>query len=188
MPDSHENSIDAAEFLAYAYSYEMVAKIILSDASLDLDTYSIEADDPWQQLIELKFHQYGLFSIFFLVRHYLELKLKGLILSNGGKFLTIKTHSLKVLIENLGKLIGSDRIPPMVVEYIHSLDRFDATSEGLRYPYDNRGIKFNLGSPEDNISNFNADRQNLINRVQERFELISNHLTNLEHNLAEDNH
>ena len=65
MSNQNENKIDATEFLAYAYSYEMVAKIILSDASLDLDPYSLDEDDPWQQLIALKFHDYGLFSIFF---------------------------------------------------------------------------------------------------------------------------
>lgn len=183
------NIINPLDFLAYARSYEIGAKIILNEISKEIDPYDIEIFDKKlpdirSDILEMKIYSYGLFSAIYLVRHYLELKLKGLFLDNGGNFNEIKDcHSLHSLLDKLGNLIENSRISGGIKEYIMNLHDYDSTSMELRYPYSNTGDQFILGSPDKKISNTVADRQKLVEKLKEGFEFISSELTNLEYNL-----
>ncbi len=180
---SKNKTIDGNEFLAYAESYETAAKILLKELVSDINPFEISSDDPKNESLWMRYHEYGLFSILYNIRHYLELKLKGLFLTNGGEFEKIKTHSLQSLLDKLGNLIGPQSIPEEVKEYIRKLHEYDSSSEELRYPYDNEGNRFWLGSPEEDISNLVAQRKVLVKRLQEDFSKVSSQLTNLEYNL-----
>lgn len=176
--------INPNEFLAYAKNYERAAKILLREISEYTDIWKIQSDDPKMDDISLKFDEYGLFPILYAVRHYLELQIKGLYLSEGGKFENIKTnHSLQSILDLLCTLIGSDRISHITKTYVQKLHRYDSSSEALRYPYDNKGTKIELGSPEENVSNAYDDRSRLVKILQENFSNVSRELENLEGNL-----
>jgi len=179
--------IDSNEFLAYAKNYGRAAKILLREISEDTDIWKIQWDDPKMDDISLKSDEYGLFPILYTVRHYLELQLKGLYLSEGGRFKKIKTnHSLQSLFDLLCALIGSDRISNITKTYIQKLHRYDSSSEALRYPYDNQGTKIELGSPEENISNAYDDRPILVKILHANFSKVYRELENLEGNLEQE--
>lgn len=175
--------IDGNEFLAYAKNYERAAKILLREISEYTDIWKIQFDDPKMDDISLKSDEYGLFPILYVVRHYLELQFKGLILANHGEFNKIKTHNLQKLLHLLEETIGKDRISKEVKQYVQKLHDYDFSSEALRYPYDNNGTKIELGSPEKNISNAYDDRSILVKILQADFSKVSRELENLEGNL-----
>lgn len=179
--------IESNEFFAYAKNYERAANILLREISEDTNITEIQCDDPKMDDISLKSDEYGLFPMVYIVRHYLELQLKGLYLSEGGKFKKIKTnHSLQSILDLLCILIGSDRISKITKTYIQKLHRYDASSEALRYPYDNNGTKIELGSPEENIPNAWEYRSILVKRLQANFSYVSRELENLEGELEHE--
>ncbi len=179
--------IDSNDFLAYAKNYERAAKILLREVSEYTDIWKIQHDDPKMDDISLKSDEYGLFPILYAVRHYLELQIKGLYLSEGGKFKKIKTnHSLQSLLDLLCTLIGSDRISNITKTYVQKLNRYYSSSEALRYPYDNEGPKIELGSPEENISNAYDDRSLLVKTLHANFSKVSRELENLEGELEHE--
>ena len=181
---SKHKTIDGNEFLAYAKNYERAAKILLREISEYTDISKIQYDDPKMDDILLKSHEYGLFLTLFAVRDYLELQHKELILVNYGEFDKIKkTHILQKLLNMLEGIIGEGKISEEIKQYVQKLHDYDFSSEGLRYPYGNDGIKIELGSPEKNISNSFHDRSILVKKLQENFSNISRDLENLEGDL-----
>ena len=117
-----EKIIDPSEFLAYAKNYERAARILLREISEKVKILDINYDDPKMDDLLLKDNPYGLFPILYAVRHYLELQLKGLYLSEGGDFNKINTtHSLQDILDLLIILIGSNRISNMTKKYIQKL-------------------------------------------------------------------
>jgi hypothetical protein len=102
-------------------------------------------------------HDYGIFPLLFVFRHYLELELMGLILyrftfrsaKDQKEFIkeARRTHSLLFLWGYLKKIEQPTRVPEDVEWFINNLNHVDSDSSYFRYPEDKTGNRF-IRSPK----------------------------------------
>jgi hypothetical protein len=94
-------------------------------------------------------HDYSLAPILSLLRQYIELQLKGIIMYNDHTHETIVSHDIISLYEKARKTIeemyGSGELGPCdedVVRFISSLGKFDPKGQAFRYPKRKDGKDF----------------------------------------------
>jgi len=94
-------------------------------------------------------HDYSLAPILFLLRQYIELQLKGIIMYNEYSHEVIKEHDIVYLYERAHETIkeryGLDELGlpnEDVVKFIHSLGEFDKNAQAFRYPETSGGKDF----------------------------------------------
>jgi hypothetical protein len=94
-------------------------------------------------------HDYSLAPILSLLRQYIELQLKGIIMYHEHSLETIVSHDIISLYEKARKTIeeryGSSELGPSnedVVRFISSLGKFDPKAQAFRYPTRKDGKEF----------------------------------------------
>lgn len=117
-------------------------------------------------------HDYAPLPMLFLLRHYMELQLTGLIMNgaffsanlNHGiqEFLTEKrkNHNLMRLFNKLGQFEKKLDFPKDFTEFLANLDQFDEKSDRFRYPENRNGVSYFTKDLVNNkfveiINNFN---------------------------------
>ena len=100
-------------------------------------------------------HDYSLAPILFLLRQYIELQLKGIILQIASSHEVIKKHDVLYLYERAHQMIeeryGLDELGVPnedAMKFIHSLGEFDRKAQAFRYPETSDGRDFFDGSLE----------------------------------------
>ena len=112
-------------------------------------------------------HTMSPLPLLFLLRHYVELKLKGLILFKSPTSKIIGQHDLVALLKKLKSLDKNVRVTPEAEKWIYLLEQMDKKSQGFRYPFDRKGVKF-------------SDRKILLGEVRNMVEEIFHSLVNVE--------
>jgi hypothetical protein len=86
-------------------------------------------------------HSHSLAPVVFLLRHYIELQLKGIIAFGEVTHLVKKNHDIQALykeaIRNVEQKYGLEKLGkanPEVEKFIATLSNFDKTGEAFRYP------------------------------------------------------
>lgn len=130
----------ADNYLALGEVYKSTLKTLMKhfgmsdeDAQKEID----ERTDPGSLL--LPDHDYGIAPLAFLFRHYIEIKLKGLILYKGDS--CERTHDVSRLLEQLRNILnserasGDERLSIETCLIINEFQKLDKNSDGFRYPY-----------------------------------------------------
>ena len=131
----------ANNYLAFGDTYKSALKTLMKyfemsdeDEQKGID----ERTDP--DILLLPDHDYGIAPLAFLFRHYIEIKLKGLILYKGKSFRL--THDISKLLEQLRDILtsertnGDERLSAKTCTVINEFQKLDEGSDGFRYPYD----------------------------------------------------
>jgi len=173
------NSDKALNYLAYGEVYKSALKALMENFERSDEAVQNEINkgvDPY--ILLLPEHDYGIAPLAFLFRHYIEIKLKGLILYKGEKFEL--THNISKLLHQLKNLLNSERIDGderlsdetcLVIEEFQKLDE---NSDGFRYPYTTSDTP-SLQSNKEFLKYFNS-----LSTFKEMLEFVIDDLTNLE--------
>lgn len=135
--------------------------------------------DP--DILLLPEHDYGIAPLAFLFRHYIEIKLKGLILYKDGNFEL--THDISYLLHELKKLITPEMLSDETCLVIEEFQKLDENSDGFRYPYTTKDTP-SLQDNKEFLKYFNS-----LSTFKEMLEFVMQDLTNLEGDIdAEKEH
>jgi len=129
-PEEYQN------YLVYGEVYKIAVNTLVEHFDKNKDELFEHAkrfDDPESAL--LPGHAFGILSLVYNFRHYIELKLKGLILMKGGKI--GMTHDIASLLQQLQQISNSHRISKDTAYIIDKMQKCDNRSaDAFRYPYD----------------------------------------------------
>ena len=128
------NPDKAKNYLAYGDVYKLALKsLIIHFEKTDKELQEIINHDIDPAILLLPEHDYGIAPLSFLFRHYIEIKLKGLILGYYSCFKP--THNIKTLLDKLKPLVGPERFSDETCLIINEFQKLDKNSDGFRYPY-----------------------------------------------------
>lgn len=129
---------NAQNYLAYGQVYGMTVKTMIEHFEKPTEKLLTEADASGRADVSLlPSHALGILPLVYNFRHFVELKLKGLILMKGEG--VENTHDIYRLLQKLKEVSGTTRISPKTDEVIKKLQESDNRSDAYRYPYDVRG-------------------------------------------------
>ena len=133
------NVDDAQNYLAYGQVYGTAVKTLIAHFKKPTEKLLEEADASGHPDVSLlPAHALGILPLVYNFRHYVELKLKGLILMKGGKIKN--THNLSELLNKLIEVSGTTRISDETKSVIDRLQKSDnGPADAYRYPYDRDG-------------------------------------------------
>ncbi|MCE2498709.1 MAG: hypothetical protein J4F28_06960 [Nitrosopumilaceae archaeon] len=133
-----------ADYLEFGEVYKSALKTLMRHFEMpdeDMQKEIDERTDPG--ILLLPDHDYGIAPLAFLFRHYIEIKLKGLILYKGGSW--EPTHDVRWLLEQLKNILnseregGDNRLSAETCIIINEFQKLDKNSDGFRYPYGKKG-------------------------------------------------
>lgn len=167
------NSDKALNYLAYGEVYKSALKsLMVNFERTDEEVQKEITNNVDPDILLLPEHDYGIAPLSFLFRHYIEIKLKGLILYKGVDFEL--THDINKLLDDLKNLVDSERLSDETCLVIEEFQKLDENSDGFRYPYTTRG-KPSLQNNNDVLKYFNS-----LSTFKEMVEFVMDDLTNLE--------
>ncbi len=163
----------ALNYLAYGEVYKSALKsLMINFEKTDEEIQKEIIRDVCPDVLLLSEHDYGIAPLSFLFRHYIEIKLKGLILHKGGHFGL--THDIDKLLSNLKNLVESERLSDETCLIIEEFQNLDKNSDGFRYPYTTKDTP-SLQDKNDFLKYFNS-----LSTFKEMVEFVMNDLTELE--------
>jgi HEPN domain-containing protein len=163
----------AQNYLLYGEVYKDAVNVLIEHFdknSNELMQHAERFDDPAAAL--LPEHAFGILPLVYNFRHYIELKLKGLILMKCGRIRN--THNIDELLQKL-KEVSSPRVTPKTEEIIKKLQEADnRAADAFRYPYD---------SEQQRHFKENREFLDIVNdfvKFKEAVSTVMNDLTNVE--------
>ena len=130
------DSEEAQNYLLYGEVYKNAVNTLIEHFDKNSDELLEHAerfDDPESALLPR--HAFGILPLVYNFRHYVELKLKGLILMKGCGVRT--THDIYALLQKLKEISHSPRISKETDAIINKMQSCDNRSaDAFRYPYD----------------------------------------------------
>ena len=149
------NAEEAQNYLVYGQVYGMAVKTMIEHFEKPAEKLLTEADASGRADVSLlPSHALGILPIVFNFRHYVELKLKGLILMKGEK--VENTHDIYRLLKKLKEISETRQISNETEAIIKKLQESDNRSDAYRYPCDVGGEKHFQESNEflKSVNNF----------------------------------
>ncbi|MCH7560150.1 MAG: HEPN domain-containing protein [Thaumarchaeota archaeon] len=176
------NPNKALNYLAYGEVYKSALKSLIAHfEKTDEDIQKEITNNVDSDILLLAKHDYGIAPLSFLFRHYIEIKLKGLILYKGNSFEL--THDIDKLFNQLKDIIDSERFSDETCLIIEEFQILDKSSDGFRYPYTTKDAP-SLQDKNDFLKYFNS-----LSTFKEMVDFVIDDLTNLEGDIdAEKEH
>jgi len=167
------NPDKAHNYLAYGEVYKSALKsLMVNFEKTDEDVQKEITNNVDPDILLLPKHDYGIAPLSFLFRHYIEIKLKGLILYKGSSFEI--THNINILLDQLQSLIYSERLSDETCLIIEEFQKLDKNSDGFRYPYTTKDEP-SLQDKNNFLKYFNS-----LSTFKEMVTFVMDDLTNLE--------
>lgn len=149
------NANDSQNYLLYGEVYKMTVNTLIEHfgkSSDELMKKMDETGDP--EPAALPGHAFGIIPLIYNFRHYIELKLKGLILMKNGEM--EKTHDISNLLKKLQSIAPSERISKETEEIIIAIQKLDTRqADAFRYPYD-KNDKLHFQMYREFLKNINS--------------------------------
>ena len=128
----------AQNYLVYGEVYKDAVKTLIDHFDKnpkELLEHAEKFDDPGSGLLPT--HAFGILPLVYNFRHYVELKLKGLILMKDEEI--ANTHDIFSLLQQLKQISDTKRISKPTEYVIDKLQKCDNRSaDAFRYPYDSQ--------------------------------------------------
>lgn len=167
------NPDKSLNYLAYGEVYKSALKsLIVHFEKTDEEIQKEIIKNVDSDILLLSKHDYGIAPLSFLFRHYIEIKLKGLILSKGGS--PKLTHDIDKLLNQLKDMINLQQLSDETCLIVEEFQKLDKSSDGFRYPYTTKDAP-SLQDKHDFLKYFNS-----LSTFKEMVDFVMGDLTAIE--------